>query len=182
VKRDEEVDNNRLSDMASFQKMRPAFDKNGTITAANASKINDGAAAIVLMSAGKAKALGLKPIAKIVSFADAEQEPVWFTTTPALAMPKALERAGWTVADVDAFEINEAFAVVALANVQKMNLDLAKVNQFGGAVALGHPVGTSGCRIIITMLSVLQQKGGTRGLAAICNGGGGASALALELC
>ena len=182
VKRDEEVDNARISDMASFEKMRPAFDKNGTITAANASKINDGAAAMVLMSTGKAKALGLKPIAKIISFADAEQTPVWFTTSPALAMPKALDRAGWTAADVDAFEINEAFAVVALANIEKMNLDAAKVNQFGGAVAMGHPVGTSGCRIIITLISVLQHKGGTRGLAGICNGGGGASAIAVELC
>ena len=181
ISRDEEVDNSRISDLASLQKMRPAFDKNGTITAGNASKINDGAAAVVLMSREKAEALGIKPIARIAGFADAAQAPVWFTTTPAKAMPKALAKAGWSLSDVDAFEINEAFAVVALANVAELKLDVAKVNQFGGAVALGHPIGVSGCRIVITLLSVLQQSGGKRGLASICNGGGGASAIAIEL-
>ncbi len=181
ITRDEEVDNTRLSDMASFTKMRPAFDKAGTITAANASKINDGAAAIVLMSADKAKELGLKPLAKILSYADAAQEPVWFTTTPAIAMVKAAQKANTTMDAIDAFEINEAFAVVALANAKELNLDSAKVNQFGGAVALGHPIGASGCRIVVTLLSVLAQKGGKKGMASICNGGGGASAILVEM-
>ena len=181
VTRDEEVDNARLSDLASFTKMRPAFDKAGTITAANASKIHDGAAAVVMMSADKAKELGLKPIARIVSYADAAQEPVWFTTTPAIAMERAAQKANMAVNDMDAFEINEAFAVVSLANMKALNLDAAKVNQFGGAVALGHPIGVSGCRIVITLLSVLAQTGGKTGMASICNGGGGASAVIVEM-
>ncbi len=181
ITRDEEVDNTRLSDLASFTKMRPAFDKNGTITAANASKINDGAAAVVMMSADKAKELGLKPIARIVSYADAAQEPVWFTTTPAIAMERAAKKANIAINDIDAFEINEAFAVVALANMKALSLDAAKVNQFGGAVALGHPIGASGCRIVITLLSVLAHKGGKKGMASICNGGGGASAIIVEM-
>jgi acetyl-CoA C-acetyltransferase len=181
VSRDEEVDNNRITGLDSLAKMRPAFDKNGTVTAGNASKINDGAAAVVLMSKEKADALGIKPIAKISGFADAEQEPVWFTTTPALAMPKAMAKAGWTVADVDAFEINEAFAVVTLANTKELGLDPKKVNILGGACAIGHPIGASGARLVITLISALRQNGGKRGIASICNGGGGASAIAIEL-
>ncbi len=181
VSQDEEVGNTRIADRAGLDRLRPAFDKAGTITAANASKINDGAAAVVLMSKEKAEELGLKPIAKITSYADAAQEPVWFTTTPSLAMPKALHKAGVSIDEVDAFEINEAFSVVALANAKELGIDLAKVNVFGGAVAMGHPIGVSGCRIVITLLSVLKNTGGKRGLAGICNGGGGASAMLVEL-
>jgi len=182
VKRDEEVDNKRITNREGLDKLRPAFDReNGTITAANASKINDGAAAVVLMSKEKAEELGLKPIARIVSYADAAQEPVWFTTAPSLAMPKALDKAGLNKDDMDAFEINEAFSVVTIANAKELGLDMAKVNQFGGAVSMGHPIGVSGCRIVITLLSVLQHKGGKKGLAGICNGGGGASAMVVEL-
>ena len=181
VAKDEEVDNTRVSTLEGLGKLRTAFKKDGTITAANASKINDGAAAVVLMSKAKAEELGLTPIAKIVSYADAAQEPVWFTTTPALAMPKAVKKAGLTMKDVDYFEINEAFSVVALANMKKLGLDHEKVNVFGGAVSMGHPIGVSGCRIVITLLSVLKHKGGKRGLAGICNGGGGASALLVEM-
>ena len=154
--------------------LKPAFKKDGTITAVNASKINDGAAALVLMSKQKADELGIKPIARIAGYADAAQEPEWFTTTPAKAIPRAVSKAGWTLADVDKFEINEAFSVVALANIKEMNLDHEKVNVLGGAVALGHPVGVSGARIICTLISALKHKGGTRGAAGICNGGGGA--------
>lgn len=161
--------------------LKPAFKKDGTITAVNASKINDGAAALVLMSKQKAEELGIKPIARIAGYADAAQEPEWFTTTPAKAIPRAVSKAGWTLADVDKFEINEAFSVVALANIKEMNLDHEKVNVLGGAVALGHPVGVSGARIICTLISALKHKGGTRGAAGICNGGGGASAMAIEL-
>lgn len=161
--------------------LRPAFDKDGTITAVNASKINDGAAALVLMSKQKAEQLGIKPIAKIRGYADAGQTPDWFTTTPALAMPKALAKAGLTLADVDFFEINEAFSVVALANMKEMNLSHDKVNVLGGAVSLGHPIGASGARITCTLISALKHKGGKIGCAGICNGGGGASALVLEL-
>ena len=161
--------------------LKPAFKKDGTITAVNASKINDGAAALVLMSKQKADELGIKPIARIAGYADAAQEPEWFTTTPAKAIPRAVSKAGWTLADVDKFEINEAFSVVALANIKEMNLDPEKVNVLGGAVALGHPVGVSGARIICTLISALKHKGGTRGAAGICNGGGGASAMAIEL-
>lgn len=181
ITRDEEVDNTRINSLDSLAKMNPAFDKAGTITAGNASKINDGAAALVLMSGEKVAQLGIKPIARIVASADAEQEPVWFTTTPALAMPIALQRAGWTQNDVDAYEVNEAFSVVALANMKALQIAPEKINQFGGAVALGHPIGASGARIVVTLLSVLAHTNGKRGLASICNGGGGASAIAVEL-
>jgi len=181
ITRDEEVDNNRISDLASVQKGRAVFKKDGTVSAINASKINDGAAAMILMSKEKCEALGIKPIAKIVSFADASQEPVWFTTTPAIAMNKALVKAGLKISDIDFFEVNEAFAVVALANMKELGITHDKINVFGGAVAMGHPIGASGCRIIITLLSVLKHKGGKRGMASICNGGGGASALIVEL-
>lgn len=161
--------------------LRPAFDKEGTITAANASKINDGAATVILMSKERADAMGIKPIAKIRSFADAAQAPEWFTTTPAKAMPKALNKAGLKIEDVDAFEINEAFSVVSICNMIDLKLDPEKVNVFGGAVSLGHPIGCSGARIIVTLLSVLKHKEGKIGCAGICNGGGGASAMVVEL-
>ena len=161
--------------------LRPVFKKDGTVTAANASTLNDGAAAVVLMSASKASELGLQPIAKITGYADAAQEPEWFTTAPAKALPKALAKAGITMDAVDFFEFNEAFAVVGLANMKLLGLDAAKVNVHGGAVSLGHPLGASGARIITTLIGVLQQNGGKTGAAAICNGGGGASALVLEL-
>ncbi len=160
--------------------VKPAFIKDGTVTAVNSSKINDGAAAVVLMSKEKADELGIKPLAKVLSYADAEQSPDWFTTTPAIAIPKAVEKAGKSMADVDLFEINEAFAVVSLANIQEMQLDPAKVNVFGGAVSLGHPIGMSGARIVCTLISALNQKGGKVGAAGICNGGGGASAIVIE--
>jgi acetyl-CoA C-acetyltransferase len=160
--------------------LKPVFEKDGTITAANASTLNDGAAAVVLMSKEKAEALGLKPLARILGFADAEQEPKWFTTSPALAIPKALKRAGVEAADVDYYEINEAFSVVSLANNQKLNLKTGNVNVFGGAVSLGHPLGASGARIITTLCNVLEKKNGRIGVAGICNGGGGASAIVLE--
>lgn len=181
VTRDEEVDNGRITDLASVQKGRAVFKKGGTVTAINASKINDGAAAVVLMSKEKAEELGIKPIAKIRSFADAAQEPIWFTTTPSKAMPKAADKAGVKISDIDLFEINEAFSSVAIANMKIMELDHEKVNVLGGAVAMGHPIGVSGCRIVITLLTALQNKGGKLGLAGICNGGGGASAMLVEL-
>jgi len=167
-------------DVSKMTSLRPAFTKDGTVTAANASKINDGAAAVVLMSKEKADQLGIKPLARIVSFADASQEPEQFTTTPSKAIPKALEKAGLTAASIDFYEINEAFSVVCIANNQLLNLDPAKVNVYGGAVSLGHPVGVSGARIIATLISVLTNKGGKYGCAAICNGGGGASAMVIE--
>ncbi|MCB9338948.1 MAG: acetyl-CoA C-acyltransferase [Lewinellaceae bacterium] len=160
--------------------LRPAFTKDGTVTAANASTINDGASALVLVSGKMVKELGLKPLARIVSFADAEQEPAWFTTTPTIAAPKALKRAGLKKEDIDFFEVNEAFSVVALAFEKIMDIDHNQTNVFGGAVSLGHPLGASGARIVTTLNNVLQQRGGKYGLAAICNGGGGASALILE--
>lgn len=160
--------------------LKPVFGKEGTVTAANASTINDGAAALVLMSADRAKSLGLKPLAKIRGFADAAQDPMWFTTTPSLAIPKALKRAGVDSKDVSFYEINEAFSAVAIANNMKLNLDPEKVNVHGGAVALGHPLGASGARITATLINVLKQHGGAIGVAAICNGGGGASAIVLE--
>jgi acetyl-CoA C-acetyltransferase len=160
--------------------LRPAFSKDGTVTAANASTINDGASALILASKEKAEELGLTPIAKIVSFADAAQAPEWFTTAPTLAAPIALERAGLTMDDIDFFEINEAFAVVTMAFNQTFGLSEDKVNVFGGAVAVGHPLGASGARIVTTLVNVLHQKGGKYGLAAICNGGGGASAMIIE--
>lgn len=160
--------------------LRPVFDKEGTITAANASTLNDGAAAILLMSKEKAEELGLKPIAKILGFADAEQEPKWFTTTPALAIPKALKVSGVSPEDVDFYEINEAFSVVSLANNQKLGLEGGNVNVYGGAVSLGHPLGASGARIVTTLINVLHKQNGKIGVTGICNGGGGASSIVLE--
>jgi acetyl-CoA C-acetyltransferase len=160
--------------------LKPVFIKEGTVTAANASTMNDGAAALVLMSKEKAEELGLKPLAKIKGFADAEQAPEWFTTSPSLAMPKAAKKAGLTIKDLDYFEFNEAFSVVGLANIKLLNLDASKVNVNGGAVSLGHPLGASGARIIVTLINVLKQNGGKFGGAAICNGGGGASAMVIE--
>jgi acetyl-CoA C-acetyltransferase len=160
--------------------LKPVFKKDGTVTAANASSLNDGAAALVLMSKEKAAELGLKPIARILGYGDAQQAPEWFTTAPSKAIPRALENAGIGAEQVDAYEINEAFSVVSLANNKLLNLDASKVNINGGAVSLGHPLGASGARIIVTLLNVLQQKGGRIGVAGICNGGGGASALVLE--
>ncbi|WP_316837127.1 acetyl-CoA C-acyltransferase [Pedobacter nutrimenti] len=160
--------------------LKPVFKKDGTVTAANASTLNDGAAALVLMSVDKAKELGLKPLARILAYADAQQAPEWFTTAPAKAIPLALSRAGKSIQDVDYFEINEAFSVVSLANNQLLELNNDKVNVNGGAVALGHPLGASGARIVVTLLSVLAQNNGKIGVAGICNGGGGASALVVE--
>lgn len=160
--------------------LKPVFKKDGTVTAANASTLNDGAAALVLMSANKAKELGLKPLAKILSYADAQQAPEWFTTAPAKAIPLALKNAGKSIADVDYFEINEAFSVVSLANNKLLDLDGDKVNVNGGAVSLGHPLGASGARIVVTLLAVLAQNNGNIGVAGICNGGGGASAIVIE--
>jgi len=160
--------------------LKPVFIKEGTVTAANASTMNDGAAALVLMSKEKAEELSLKPLAKIKGFADAEQAPEWFTTSPSLAMPKAAQKAGLTIKDLDYFEFNEAFSVVGLANIKLLNLDASKVNVNGGAVSLGHPLGASGARIIVTLINVLKQNGGKFGGAAICNGGGGASAMVIE--
>lgn len=160
--------------------LKPVFTKEGTVTAANASTINDGAAALVLMSKEKMTSLGLKPVARIIGYADAEQAPDKFTTSPAIALPKAVGKAGLKMSDINFFEINEAFSVVALANNKLMNLDASKVNVNGGAVSLGHPLGCSGARIIVTLLSVLRQNKGKYGAAAICNGGGGASAIVIE--
>jgi len=162
--------------------LKPAFIKDGTITAANASTMNDGAAAVVLMSQEKAEALGIKPIAILKSYADAEQAPEWFTTAPALAVPKAVEKAGITTADLDCIELNEAFSVVGLANTQLMQLDVAKVNVKGGAVSIGHPLGCSGARIVVTLIHALKGRSGKFGAAGICNGGGGASAVVIENC
>ena len=162
--------------------LKPAFIKDGTITAANASTMNDGAAALVLMSQEKAEALGIKPIAILKSYADAEQAPEWFTTAPALAVPKAVEKAGITTADLDCIELNEAFSVVGLANTQLMQLDAAKVNVKGGAVSIGHPLGCSGARIVVTLIHALKDRSGKFGAAGICNGGGGASAVVIENC
>ena len=161
--------------------LRPAFEKEGTITAANASTLNDGASALILVSEEAVEKYGLKPIAKIVSYADAAQAPEWFTTAPSLAIPKALAKAGLTTSDIDYWELNQAFAVVGLANIQILGLDPAKVDVNGGAVALGHPLGNSGSRIIVTLLNVLKQNGAKLGGAGICNGGGGASAMVVEL-
>ena len=160
--------------------LKPVFKKDGTVTAANASTLNDGAAALVLMSAEKANELGIKPLAKILSYADAQQAPEWFTTAPSKAIPLALQKANLKTTDVDFFEINEAFAVVSLANNQELKLESKQVNVNGGAVAIGHPLGASGARIVVTLISVLQQNKGKIGVAGICNGGGGASALVIE--
>lgn len=177
VSKDEEYTNVKLEKIPA---LRPAFTKDGTVTAANASTINDGAGAMVLMSADKAKELGLTPLATIKSYADAAQEPKWFTTAPAKALPKALDKAGIKLEDVDYFEFNEAFSVVGLANMKILGLSDDKVNVNGGAVSLGHPLGCSGVRILITLLNVLEQNDAKIGAAAICNGGGGASALVLQ--
>lgn len=177
VSKDEEYTNVKLDRVSS---LNPAFTKEGTVTAANASTINDGAAALVIMSEEKAIALGLQPLAYILSYADTAQEPKWFTTSPALALPKALKKANISIEDVDYFEFNEAFSVVGLANAKLLNIDLNKMNVNGGAVSLGHPLGCSGARIIVTLLNVLQQNNGKIGAAAICNGGGGASAIVIE--
>ncbi|MGZ3883550.1 MAG: acetyl-CoA C-acyltransferase [Bacteroidia bacterium] len=160
--------------------LKPVFVKDGTVTAANASTMNDGAAAVVLMSKEKATALGIKPLAIIKSYADAEQAPEWFTTSPSIAVPKAIEKAGLKTSDISYFELNEAFAVVGIANTQMMKLDPSKVNVNGGAVSLGHPLGASGARIIVTLINVLKQNKGKYGAAGICNGGGGASAMVIE--
>jgi acetyl-CoA C-acetyltransferase len=160
--------------------LRPVFSKNGTVTAANASTLNDGAAALVIMSLQKAKKLNLKPLAKIKSYADAAQEPKWFTTAPAKALPKALSKAGINLNQIDFFELNEAFSVVGLANIKILGLDPAKVNVNGGAVSLGHPLGMSGARIIIALTTILEQNNAKFGAAGICNGGGGASAIIIE--
>lgn len=161
--------------------LSPAFVKDGTVTAANASTMNDGAAALVLMSKEKADALGLKPVAKILSYADAEQSPEWFTTTPSLAVPKAVAKAGLKMEDIHYWELNEAFSVVGIENTRRMKLDPAKVNAHGGAVSLGHPLGASGARIIVTLIHVLKANNAKYGAAGICNGGGGASAMVISL-
>ncbi|MEP6597147.1 MAG: acetyl-CoA C-acyltransferase [Ginsengibacter sp.] len=177
VKKDEEPWNVKFE---KVPELKSPFQKDGSVTAANASTINDGAAALVLMGKQKAEELGLKPIAKILSYADAEQAPEWFTTTPSLALPKAVNKAGLTMEQVDFVELNEAFSVVGIVNTQKLKLDPAKVNVNGGAVSLGHPLGCSGARIIVTLINVLKQNNGKIGAAAICNGGGGASAMVIE--
>ncbi|MBT8219451.1 MAG: acetyl-CoA C-acyltransferase [Bacteroidia bacterium] len=174
---DEEYKNVRYDKIPN---LRPAFTKNGTVTAANASTINDGAAALILASAEKVKELGLQPVAKIISFADASHDPAWFTTAPSKAAPKALKAAGMTIGDIDFFEVNEAFSAVAMAFNADMGINEAKVNIHGGAVSLGHPLGASGARILATLNNALQVKDGSVGLAAICNGGGGASAMIIE--
>ncbi|CAM3407504.1 acetyl-CoA C-acyltransferase [Aequorivita lipolytica] len=177
ISEDEEFKNVKMDKISS---LRPAFSKDGTVTAANASTINDGAGAMVLMSEAKAKELGLTPLAYIKSYADAAQEPKWFTTAPSKALPKAIAKAGIDIKDVDYFEFNEAFAVVGLANMKILGLNDSNVNVNGGAVSLGHPLGCSGVRILITLLNVLKQNDAKIGAAAICNGGGGASAMVIE--
>ena len=177
VSEDEEFKNVKLDKIPS---LKPAFTKDGTVTAANASTINDGAAALILMSKEKAEELGLKPLATIKSYADAAQEPKWFTTAPAKALPKALAKANISIEDVDFFEFNEAFSVVGLANMKLLGINDKQVNVNGGAVSLGHPLGCSGARIIVTLINVLHQNKAKTGAAAICNGGGGASAIILE--
>ncbi len=177
VSEDEEYKNVRMDKIPN---LRPAFTKEGTVTAANASTINDGAGAVVMMSEEKAQELGLNVLVSIKSYADAAQEPKWFTTAPAKALPKAIAKAGITMDDVDFFEFNEAFSVVGLANMKILGLDDSNVNVNGGAVSLGHPLGCSGVRILITLMSVLEQNNATLGAAAICNGGGGASAMVIE--
>jgi acetyl-CoA C-acetyltransferase len=174
---DEEYKNVNFDKIPS---LKPAFTKDGTVTAANASTLNDGASALLLVSKEKAQQLGVKPIAKIIGFADAAQDPMWFTTTPSLAIPKAMKNAGVDKKDVGFFEINEAFSAVAIANNIKLGIDPDKVNVNGGAVALGHPLGASGSRIITTLINVLKQNNSSIGVAGICNGGGGASAIVIE--
>jgi len=175
--RDEEPFNVKFD---KIPELKPAFQKDGSVTAANASSMNDGAAALVLMSREKADALGLTPIARILSYADAEQAPEWFTTTPSIAVPKAVAKAGLTMEDIHYWELNEAFAVVGIENTKRMKIDPARVNVHGGAVSLGHPLGCSGARIIVTLINILRQNKATYGAAGICNGGGGASAMVIE--
>ncbi|WP_313156746.1 thiolase family protein [Sphingobacterium multivorum] len=177
VSRDEEFSQVNFD---KIPELKPAFKKEGTVSAANASTISDGAAAVLLMSGEKLEELGLVPLAEIIAYADAEQVPEWFTTTPSIATNKVLKKAGLTIDDIDYFEFNEAFSVVALANAQILGLPLNKVNVYGGAVSLGHPLGCSGARIVVTLSSILRQEGGSLGLAAICNGGGGASAMVIK--
>ena len=179
VDKDEEPFNVKFDKIKALQ---PAFTKEGTVTAANASTMNDGAAAVLLMSGEKLKELGLKPLAKIMSYADAEHDPKWFTTAPSLALPKALSKANLSVDQIDAFEFNEAFSVVGIVNTQLLKIDANKVNIHGGAVSLGHPLGCSGARIMVTLTHILQQNQKQLGAAAICNGGGGASAMVIERC
>lgn len=177
IERDEEPFNVKFE---KIQTLKPAFQKDGSVTAANASSMNDGAAALVLMNEKKVKELGIKPIAKILSYADAEQAPEWFTTSPSIAVPIAVKKAGLKMDQIDYWELNEAFAVVGIENTKRMNLDPAKVNVFGGAVAIGHPLGCSGARIIVTLLNILNHRKAKYGAAGICNGGGGASAMVIE--
>ncbi len=178
VSEDEEYKNVKMD---KIPVLRAVFEKDGTITAANASTLNDGASALIIMSSEKADELGIKPLAKIISYADAAQEPEWFTTAPAKALPIALGKANMELSDIDYFELNEAFSVVGLANMKILGLSPDKVNVNGGAVSLGHPLGSSGSRIIVTLINVLKQNGGKIGAAGICNGGGGASAMVIEL-
>jgi acetyl-CoA C-acetyltransferase len=174
---DEDIDKVIFDKVA---KLKPVFEKDGTVTAANASNLNDGAAALILASKEAVEKYKLKPLAKIIGFADAAQAPEWFTTAPSKAIPKALKDANLSLSDIDFFELNEAYAAVILANQQILSMDMDKVNVYGGAVAMGHPLGASGARILCTLISVLKQEGGKYGLAAICNGGGGASAMVIE--
>ncbi len=178
VDTDEEFKNVKFEKIPS---LRPVFVKDGTVTAANASTINDGAAALVLMSKEKVEELGIKPIAKLIGYGDAAHEPEWFTTAPAKAIPKAIKKAGLTAEDIDFYEINEAFSVVALAGIKELKLDESKVNVNGGGVSLGHPLGSSGARIIVTLLNVLKQNNAKYGVAGLCNGGGGASSVVVEM-
>mgnify|MGYP001578676650 FL=1 len=178
ISEDEEYKNVKMDKIPT---LRAVFEKDGTITAANASTINDGASALIIMSSEKADELGIKPLAKIISYADAAQEPEWFTTAPAKALPIALRKANMELSDIDYFELNEAFSVVGLANMKILGLSPEKVNVNGGAVSLGHPLGSSGSRIVVTLINVLKQNGGKIGAAGICNGGGGASAMVIEL-
>ncbi len=177
IEKDEEYTRTNFDKVPS---LRPVFQKDGTVTAANASTINDGASAMVLVSGKKLKELGLKPMAKVIAYADAAQAPEWFTTSPSKAVKKALEISGLTIKDIDYFEINEAFAVVVIAALKELNIDIDKTNVNGGGVSLGHPIGASGNRIIVTLLNVLKQKNAKYGLATLCNGGGGASAIIVE--
>lgn len=179
VDKDEEYTNVKMEKIPT---LNTVFKKDGTVTAANASTLNDGASALILMSKDKMDELGLKPLAKIVSYADAAQDPEWFTTAPSLAIPKALNKAGLSTSDIDFWELNQAFSVVGIANTKKLELDPAKVDVNGGAVSLGHPLGNSGSRIIVTLINVLKQNNGKLGGAGICNGGGGASAMIIENC
>lgn len=177
ISRDEEFSQVNFD---KIPELKPAFKKDGTVTAANASTLSDGAAAVLLMSGEKVKELGVQPLAEIIAYADAEQAPEWFTTSPSLVTDKVLKKARLTKEDIDYFEFNEAFSVVALANAKILDIPLNKVNIYGGAVSLGHPLGCSGARIVVTLTSILQQEGGTMGLAAICNGGGGASGMIIK--